>query len=130
MVRKILGFFYKGFLDKEISTLNQAALLLGIFAFLSQVLALLRDRLLAHEFGAGIELDIYYAAFRIPDLIFVCLGALVSVYMLIPELSRRDSAEQKDYIDTVFVGFSILAVFVGTLAAFLAPRILGALYPQ
>ena len=118
------------FLSSEVRGLHAAVYVLAVCAMLSSLLALLRDRLLAHEFGAGTELDIYYAAFRIPDLIFVCLGALVSVYMLIPELSRRDSAEQRDYIDTVFVGFSILAVFVGTLAAFLAPRILGALYPQ
>jgi len=48
MVRKILGFLYR-----ETNTINQAALLLGLFAFLSQVLAFLRDRLLAHIFGAS-----------------------------------------------------------------------------
>ncbi len=57
MVQKILGFLYG-----ETATLNQAALLLGLFAFLSHVLAFLRDRLLAHIFGASAELDIYYAA--------------------------------------------------------------------
>ena len=79
MVRKILGFLYR-----ETNTINQAALLLGLFAFLSQVLAFLRDRLLAHIFGAGSELDIYYAAFRIPDLIFVAAASVVSLSVLIP----------------------------------------------
>ena len=65
----------------------------------------------AHTFGAGTELDIYYAAFRIPDILFVATGALVSVYVLIPELARRSSAEQKNYIDTVLVGFSVLSSF-------------------
>jgi peptidoglycan biosynthesis protein MviN/MurJ (putative lipid II flippase) len=40
---------------------------LGGFTFVSQLLGLIRDRILAHNIGAGPVLDIYYAAFRIPD---------------------------------------------------------------
>ena len=118
------------FLSIEVRGLHSAVYVLASFALLSSFLALLRDRLLASTFGAGRELDLYYAAFRIPDLIFVCLGALVSVYVLIPELARRDSSGQKDYIDTVFVGFSILAVGVGIIVATFTPRLLGMLFPQ
>jgi len=44
----------------------------------SRFLGIFRDRILASEFGAGQVLDMYYAAFRIPDLIFnlLVLGAL------------------------------------------------------
>lgn len=44
----------------------------------SRLLGMLRDRILAGQFGAGDTLDIYYAAFRIPDLLFnlLILGAL------------------------------------------------------
>jgi putative peptidoglycan lipid II flippase len=117
-------------LSLEVRGINSAVYVLAVFALLSSLLALLRDRLLAHTFGAGTELDLYYAAFRIPDFLFVALGALVSVYVLIPELSRRDSNAQKDYIDTVFVGFSILAVCAGIVAAIIAPRLLSYLFPQ
>ena len=55
--------------NKEYGNINQAALLLGSFAFFSQVLGLIRDRLLAHFVGPGQALDIYYAAFRVPDFI-------------------------------------------------------------
>ena len=65
MVKRILGIFHK-----EISGLHQAAYLLGFFALCSQILALVRDRILAAHFGATNTLDIYYAAFRIPDLIY------------------------------------------------------------
>ena len=51
-------------------TIVGAAVLLGATALASRGLGLVRDRLLAGAFGAGSELDIYYAAFRIPDLIF------------------------------------------------------------
>lgn len=118
------------FLSSEASTLERAVSILAGAAILSSLLALLRDRLFAHTFGAGAELDIYYAAFRIPDLLFVAIGALVSVYILIPELVRRGKDGEKDYIDTVITGFSILAVMVAGLAALLAPAILGALFPR
>lgn len=44
----------------------------------SRLLGLFRDRILAGTFGAGDELDIYWAAFRIPDLVYnlLVIGAL------------------------------------------------------
>ncbi len=118
------------FLSYEARTLERAVLILAAAAFLSSLLALLRDRLFAHTFGAGVELDIYYAAFRIPDFLFVAVGALVSVYILIPELTRRGEEEQKRYIDTIVVGFSLLAIVSSLLAALFAPAILEALFPR
>src|SRR3989338_10198972 len=118
------------FLSKEVLGIHSAVYVLAAFALLSSLLALFRDRLLAYTFGAGAELDLYYAAFRIPDFLFVALGALVSVYVIIPELARRDSSGQKDYIDTVSLGFSILAVCAGTIAAVIAPKLLAYLFPQ
>lgn len=117
-------------LSSEVRGIHSAVYVLAAFALLSSLLALLRDRLLAHAFGAGVELDLYYAAFRIPDFVFVALGALVSVYVLIPELARRDTEAQKDYLDTVFVGFSILAICVGSVAALIAPQLLAYLFPR
>ncbi|MDO8552594.1 MAG: lipid II flippase MurJ [bacterium] len=125
MMRRALQFF-----SGEVHGIHSAVYVLAVFALLSSLLALLRDRLLAHSFGAGVELDIYYAAFRIPDFLFVALGALVSVYVIIPELAHRDDESQKNYIDTIFLGFSILAVFAGGIAAFFSPAILTALFPH
>lgn len=126
MVRKLLGYFYK-----ETSSLNQAALLLGLFAFLSQILAFLRDRLLAHIFGAGIELDIYYAAFRIPDFIFVSVASVVSLSVLIPFIIERDEEGReklREFIDGIFSFFGILIALVSILAFFAMPEIAGLLF--
>ncbi|MFZ2886564.1 MAG: lipid II flippase MurJ, partial [Minisyncoccia bacterium] len=117
------------FFTTEIRGLQAAAYILAVSSLLSSILALLRDRVLAHLFGAGPELDIYYAAFRIPDLVFIGIGALVSAYMLIPELARRDEASQKKYIDTVIAGFSLLVIIVGSVAAFAAPALLAKFFP-
>ena len=118
------------FLSAEVRGLHRAASILAGAALLSSLLALARDRLLAHTFGAGAELDLYYAAFRIPDLIFVATGAMVSVYILIPELSRRNENEQKKYLDTIVAAFSIFAVIVSGITAFFAPLLLAHLFPQ
>src|SRR3989344_3058055 len=118
------------FLASPVRGLQAAVYVLAASALLSSVLALLRDRLFAHVFGAGTELDIYFTAFRIPDLIFVTIGSLVSVYILIPELARRAPHEQKSYIDTVVMGFSGLAVAISLGAFYLAPHLLSALFPQ
>ena len=62
MVRKILNLFYQ-----EYGGLHKAALILAVSSIISAVFGILRDRLLAGNFGAGESLDIYYAAFKIPD---------------------------------------------------------------
>lgn len=62
----------------QINSITAGAMLVGVSSLISRFLGVVRDRILASEFGAGAELDIYYAAFRLPDLIFnlVVLGAL------------------------------------------------------
>ncbi|MBI2065458.1 MAG: hypothetical protein HYT68_00075 [Candidatus Zambryskibacteria bacterium] len=126
MGRKIFDFLYK-----ETGTLNQAALLLGLFAFLSQVLAFLRDRLLAHIFGASLELDIYYAAFRIPDFIFVTVASVVSLSVLIPFIIEKETqgpGALRAFINEIFSFFSILIVSISGLAFFLMPIIAALLF--
>lgn len=126
MVKKILDFLSGEFLNREISSLNQAALLLGLFAFLSGVLAFLRDRLLAHIFGASRELDIYYAAFRIPDFLFVTIASIVSLSVLIPFIIEKDSQGREllqEFIDTVFSFFGIVMLSVAALAYLSLPQL-------
>src|ERR1019366_10281598 len=70
--------------------LHQAAYLLAGLTLASQILALLRDRTFAHTFGAGQTLDLYYAAFRVPDLVFALVSSLVSAYVLLPRITGMD----------------------------------------
>lgn len=64
-------------------TIISAAFLLAFAALASRILGLLRDRILAGKFGAGDELDIYFAAFRVPDLLYniVIAGAISSAFV-------------------------------------------------
>jgi putative peptidoglycan lipid II flippase len=120
------------FLNREVNGIHQAAFLLAVFAILSQVLGLFRDRLLAGVFGAGSELDLYYAAFRIPDFLFVTVGSLVSVSVLIPFLAERlsnDVGEGRRFLDSVFSFFLILIVCLGIIVFALVPFILSFVFP-
>lgn len=117
-------------LTSEITGMHLAAYVLGASALLSALLAFLRDRMLAYTFGASLPLDAYYAAFRIPDLLFVLLSALVSVYVLVPEISGRSQSEQETYLDTVLGWFSAFVVLGALLVAFFSPLILPILFPQ
>ncbi len=63
----------KDFFNNKSKTIAAAAFILGAASLVSRLLGLIRDRILAGQFGAGDELDIYYAAFRIPDLVYSLL---------------------------------------------------------
>lgn len=113
----------------EIRGMHNAAYVLAAFAILSSLLGFFRDRLLAHLFGAGSVLDLYYAAFRIPDLIFVLVASLVSAYVLIPEFMSREEGERHRYIESIFLWFGALMMAIGILAFAAAPAILRFAFP-
>jgi putative peptidoglycan lipid II flippase len=122
------------------SGINEAAFLLGAFTLVSQVLGLIRDRLLATYLGAGVHLDVYYAAFKIPDFLFVSVATLASITVLLPYLSSKygdgDDAHYKntrkflDQVFTVLLGFLILVsiiifILMPWLAKLIAPGFTG-----
>lgn len=119
------------FVEQEIRGLHETAYLLGAFALLSAFLAFFRDRLLASAFGAGHTLDIYYAAFRIPDIVFISIASLVSVFVLVPVLSRTDSEEKKRAIlGSVLTAFSAMMLVVTASAWVLMPTIAPLIFPK
>jgi putative peptidoglycan lipid II flippase len=79
--------FLKRLMGRPIDNITAAAALVALLSVASRVLGILRDHILSGRFGAGLELDIYFAAFRIPDFIYslVIMGALSAGF--IPVLS-------------------------------------------
>ncbi len=95
------------------SGINEAAFLLGIFTFISQILGLVRDRLLATYVGAGPQLDAYYAAFKIPDLLFVSIATLASITVLLPMLNKKyDKDNQENFRTYINQIFTVLLFFL------------------
>ena len=100
-------------------------------------MGLLRDRLLAGTFGAGSELDVYYAAFTVPDFIALILifGAIAAaVIPIFSSYFRKDEGEAWKYVSTllnVFLGFLIivcliLIIFTPAIISITAPGFSGA----
>jgi putative peptidoglycan lipid II flippase len=119
-------------LGSEISNLHQAAYLLAIFALISQILGLVGERILAFMFGAGHTLDLFYAAFRIPDLIYVTIASTVSASVLIPFLiGYFDQSDEKGraFIDSVFTVFFAAISIVSVIAYILAPWLIRTFLP-
>ena len=106
MVRSLFSI-----VGKEVRGMHQAAYLLAAFAFGSQLLALVRDRLLASTFGASHTLDLYYIAFRIPDFLFATCASLLSLYALLPVLTRLEQ-ENEGYMVS-FLRQALLLFFIG-----------------
>lgn len=65
-------------INSESQTVTSAAIIIGALSLVSRIIGIFRDRILASEFGAGDTLDVYYAAFRLPDLVYniLILGAI------------------------------------------------------
>lgn len=99
----------------------------------SRFLGLLRDRFLASTFGAGDVLDIYYASFRIPDLLYnlLILGALSAAFIpVFTGLISQDKEKEAWILSNsllnlaviFIVGLSlVMAVFASPIMNLIAP---------
>lgn len=128
MVKRFISLF-----SREISNIHQAAYLIAGFALISQLLGLVRDRLLAGKFGAGIQLDVYYAAFRIPDFIFTIIISLVSASVLVPFIIKaleKDKEYIKKFTDSIFTGLTIVAFTIASIAFIFTPQLLKLIFPD
>lgn len=135
---------FKKFFHQQINSITVAAALVALSSLFSRLLGIIRDRILAGRFGAGADLDIYYAAFRVPDLIYnlIVLGALSAGFVpiftsLIKDFSCRKEDENSkgeneeawalanNILNIMFVGLIALSffgiIFAPSLTRLLAP---------
>ncbi|MSU75704.1 MAG: murein biosynthesis integral membrane protein MurJ [Candidatus Magasanikbacteria bacterium] len=70
-------------LSSESKSITGAAIIISAAGLLSDIAGVIRDRILAHNFGAGPVMDSYYAAFKVPDLIYnlLIVGALTAGFI-------------------------------------------------
>lgn len=119
---------------REYVSISQAAVLLGIFTLFSQILGLFRDRAIAHFIGPGSELDAYYAAFRIPDLIFISLASLASVTVLVPFIvakmnDGKVTDEARKFLNDVFTVFFVSIVVISFVIFLFIPQLVHFIAP-
>lgn len=113
----------KKLFKSQSQTITSAAIILGAASLVSRLLGIFRDRVLAGEFGAGPELDIYYAAFRIPDLIFnlIILGTLSAGFIPVFTNYIKNQKKAWELVNTLVNVLSFGVILVSILLAFLAP---------
>ncbi len=94
-------------------------MVLGSLTVIGKLIGLLRDRILAGQFGASTELDVYYAAFRIPDLVFnlFILGATSSAIVpIFIEYYQREKAGAwrvaQNFLNVMVAAVAVLSLFV------------------
>ncbi|MBI4435428.1 murein biosynthesis integral membrane protein MurJ [Candidatus Uhrbacteria bacterium] len=122
------------FLHRESKTIMGAATIVGVLSLASRLVGLVRDRVLAGAFGAGDTLDVYYAAFKIPDLLFnlIVVGALSASFIPLfmshyQELAGKARAWNFTNNALHLIGGGVVVVslvlilFAGPLAAVIAP---------
>ncbi len=132
MIKKI--FNNKILLDAEPSkSVVSAAFIITLAGLASRFLGLIRDRLLASQYGAGDVLDVYYAAFRIPDFIYnlLVLGALSAAFIpVFTSLhSREKSAEAWKLANDVLNLAMVFVVIASVLFAIFAPQLMQLITP-
>jgi putative peptidoglycan lipid II flippase len=95
----------------------------------SRLLGLLRTVVLAHQFGTSPDLDAYFVAFRIPDLIFQLLAGATLGSAFIPTFARivADRGEREGWrlassvLNLLFVATLFFAIVGLLLAPLLVP---------
>jgi putative peptidoglycan lipid II flippase len=107
------------------SSVHSAALIIAIAGILSRILGLVRDRILASNFGAGDVLDTYYAAFRVPDLIYnlLILGALSAAFIpVFTGLLAHEKKEEAWKFTNALFSFTVTGlILLSALLAILTP---------
>ncbi len=93
------------FFNSKSKTITNAAIILAFSSVISAFLGIFRDRLLAGIYGAGSNLDVYFAAFRVPDFVYGVLitGGLTAAFLpVFSETFEKDKKEGWDLVNNLF----------------------------
>ena len=110
------------------SQIGKASLIIVLFTFIDKILAILKEIIIAHQFGISSHLDVFNIAYALPyTVIILCSGAIV--YSFIPlyiEWSNKNSPQQANthalsLLLIVSLFFLILAVLCYLLSPVIFP---------
>ena len=118
--------------DRQTKSIDSAAIILGTAFFISAILGLIRDRLLAGTFGIGDELDIYYTAFRIPDFITMALliGAIsAAIIPIFTEQLVKSKPNAFKYLSNLLNSFLVILIIICGILFIFAPQVISVIAP-
>jgi putative peptidoglycan lipid II flippase len=105
--------------------INRNVILVAAAFALAAAAGLVRNMVIARQFGIGASLDAYYAAFKLPDLLFTVVagGALATAFipLLVDFLAARDRQGAWRFAAAVTNWAVLVTAVLAALAAVLAP---------
>ncbi|MBI2041693.1 MAG: murein biosynthesis integral membrane protein MurJ [Candidatus Nealsonbacteria bacterium] len=110
--------------NSQTRTVHHAAGILIISALLSRVLGIARDWLLAKNLGAGPDLDIYFAVFRIPDFLYHVIisgGIVVAFLPIFADFFSKDKEEAWKFASNALNIFLLFLVVLSLALFIFAP---------
>ena len=126
MIKRLLKF------NGSISSIHAAAFLIGSAGLVSRLLGMFRNRLLAAHFGAGRELDVYFAAFQIPDFVstLFLLGAGSAAILPVFQEYMQDNKERaRHLISSLQTSFLAASSIAAVIVFFFVPLLLRIMVP-
>lgn len=119
--------------SQEYVSVSVIAFWMATASILSRLLGVIRDRLLATQYGAGWELDAYYAAFRLPDTLYnlLIVGALSAGFIpLFSRLKAQQGEEAAVRFSSLVFGWIALALALLSFTGIIfAPQLMPLLVP-
>jgi putative peptidoglycan lipid II flippase len=110
----------------------RGAVVLSTLSLAYFVMGILRNRVFANTFGAGADLDAYYAAFRLPEIaldVLVAAGLTAPFVPIYTSLRRDDESAANRFGRTVLTGaiglMSVASVAIFVLAPWIGDRFEG-----
>jgi len=129
---KYLRRFTNSIVGSRSRTITFAAMLLAGSAVGSAALAIVRDRLLARQFGAGDVTDIYFAAFRVPDLLLhvLVLGAISAAFLpIFAEVFEKKAGDGWRFASNLLSLVSLFLLVLAVLLVIIAPLVMPIVAP-
>lgn len=108
-------------------------ILIAFFSFLSKLLGVLRESVIANKFGASGATDAYLVAFTAPNLLFFIIsGALaaVTVPVFIDYSARGEKQEAWKVFNTVFNAVTLVFILIAAAGMVFSPFIVKLIAPK
>ena len=110
------------------SSIARPAGTVAFFTFLSRILGLIRDVVVAFSFGAAAQTDAFFVAFRIPNMLrrMVAEGALTASFLpvYVDHLENQTPEEAAKVVDIVFTILTMVLALITLVGVALSPWII------
>jgi putative peptidoglycan lipid II flippase len=106
---------------KKVTKLSKSALLVSVSFGINKILGILRQLIIARQFGLSADLDVFNVANNVPDMLYALISGGALAVAIIPVLSEVITKENRDSAWKVFSQIANFAFMItALLSAFVA----------